>query len=48
MSVIKRGRPSQQEPPSQAGVYRIIEKDSREILYIGETSNLRLAVRSNT
>ncbi len=41
MSVIKRGRPSQKEPPSQAGVYRIIDKESGEILYIGETSNLR-------
>ena len=36
MSVIRRGRPSQQEPPPQAGVYRIIDKEiGRDSVYRG-------------
>lgn len=39
-NMYKPGRPSKQEPPEKAGEYRWINKETREIDYIGETSNL--------
>ncbi|PSV56469.1 GIY-YIG nuclease family protein [Photobacterium sp. GB-3] len=41
MSTYKPGRPSSQPPPKKPGEYRIIDSDSGEIKYIGETNNLK-------
>ena len=40
MGVYKSGRPSSQPPPKEPGEYRIIDSDSGEIKYIGETNDL--------
>ena len=37
----KAGRPSKKEPPAKAGEYRWRSKESGEIEYIGETSDLK-------
>jgi hypothetical protein len=34
------GRPSRQKPPRIPGLYRIVSKDTGEILYIGKAQNL--------
>ena len=41
MGIFKKGRPSRQDPPDQAGIYRLIDKLTGEIDYIGETGDLR-------
>ncbi|MGR5450981.1 GIY-YIG nuclease family protein [Vibrio sp. PNB22_3_1] len=41
MSVYKQGRPSGQPPPKEPGEYRIVDTDTGEIKYIGETNNLQ-------
>ncbi len=40
MSIYKPGRPSRQEPPNTEGEYRWVNKDTKDIDYIGETSDL--------
>ena len=40
MSILKKGRPRTTEPPAQPGVYRIVEKETGKIVYIGETKVL--------
>lgn len=34
------GRPSQGDPPREPGLYRLIRKDTGEVIYIGQASNL--------
>lgn len=41
MGIYKPGRPSRQQPPKAPGEYRIIDKESGEKEYIGETNDLR-------
>ena len=40
MSALKKGRPRTTKPPAKPGVYRIVEKETEKIKYIGETDNL--------
>ena len=40
MSTLKKGRPRATKPPAKSGVYRIVEKETGKIKYIGETDNL--------
>lgn len=37
----KKGRPSRKDPPEKPGEYRFRNKETNEIDYIGETSNLK-------
>lgn len=37
----KPGRPSKREPPEKPGEYRYRNKETGEVEYIGETSNLK-------
>lgn len=41
MSILRRGRPSRQDPPDRPGIYRFVRKDTGEVTYVGEASNLR-------
>ena len=49
MSTVKPGRPKRydpktkcgQKPPPKAGVYRIRDKKTKKVKYVGETNNLR-------
>lgn len=41
MGILKRGRPSRQEPPNGPGIYRFRNKTTGKPEYIGETVNLR-------
>ena len=40
MSTLEKGRPRTTKPPAKPGVYRIVEKETGKIKYIGETDNL--------
>ena len=41
MGIFKKGRPSRHDPPNRSGVYRLRDKATGNIDYIGETSNLK-------
>lgn len=41
MPLYKPGRPSKQDPPQKPGEYRIIDKDTGTIDYLGESNNLQ-------
>ena len=41
MGIFKRGTPSKQEPPDQPGLYRIKNKETGGVEYIGETNSLK-------
>ena len=43
----KPGRPSTKEPPCSAGEYRFINKNTKEIDYLGETNNLKRRMREH-
>lgn len=40
MAVYKPGRPSRREPPEKPGEYRYRNKETGDVEYIGESSNL--------
>lgn len=44
---IGRGRPSKQAPPSSPGLYRFVNKDTREKAYIGESDDLKRRKREH-
>lgn len=41
MGIFKRGRPSKKSPPEKPGIYRWRNRETGDIDYIGETSNLK-------
>ena len=41
MGIIRRGRPSRQDPPALPGLYRFVRKDDGTVTYEGETNNLQ-------
>ncbi len=47
MGIFNRGRPSRQSPPKAPGEYRIRDKDTGKIKYIGETNNLSRRVKEH-